>query len=333
MTTTELLIWWGLMFVGIVGSALFSGLETGIYSLNRVRLHLQADRGKSSARLLQELVQRPNKLLATLLIGTNIANNIATSATGVLLESTGMKLWQLIVANVLIVTPLLFVFAETLPKDLFAFNADRLVYPFARLIRWMSRLFTWLGVIPLITVVSRLAMRAMNVQGNPAVFHPRRQVQALVKEGLGHGLLTDNQSAIIERVLNLSKRRLRHEMIPWKKVSKIQLTDAPQSLWQLAAETSLSRFPVLDGQGHVVGVIDLYHVLLEHQCDDCPPIAEIMEPPTLMDADTSLRDGLVHMREGEQHDALAIVMENQQPVGVVTIKDLVEPITGELYSW
>lgn len=334
MSDGQLIMWWCLLFAGVIGCGLFAGLETGMYSLNRVRLHLMADRGNPSAAILQKLVHRPNKLLSTLLIGTNIATNIATSATGILLHELHLEQWQVIIADVLIVTPVLFVFAETLPKDLFAAHADRLVYPFARLILVMSKLFTWLGVIPLISTVNYLAMRILKVKrASKTVFHPRAQVEALVKEGVGHGLLSDDQSAIIERVLSLSKRKLKDEMVPWKKVVQVEITDAPSKLWVLAHDTSLSRFPVMDAKGSVVGVIDLYHVLTDYEESNCPSIEEVMEPPRFMNADMSLREGLIRMREGDRHDALAVVMDGEQPVGVVTIKDLVEPITGELYSW
>lgn len=333
MSTGQLLLWWGLLFGGVIACGIFAGLETGMYSLNRVRLHLLADRGQPSARILQRLIHRPNRLLSTLLIGTNIATNITTSAVGVLLHSLELEQWQVIIADVLIVTPLLFVFAETLPKDLFAAHADRLVYPFARLIQVLLKLFTWLGVIPLITLVSQLAMRAMKMKATAPTFHPRAQVEALVKEGVGHGLLSDDQSAIIERVLNLSKLRLKDEMVPWKKVVTIGSSESSAAMWKLAKETSLSRFPVLDDTSHVVGVIDLYHVLTEYTEDDCPSVKDVMEPPRLMSAGTSLREAMILMRQSERHDAITIVMKDEMPVGVVTIKDLVEPITGELYSW
>ena len=144
MSLTMEIFWWCCCFAGIAATGLLAGLETGVYSLNRVRLHLKFDEGDRAARALYPMVRKPERLIATLLIGTNVATNLATSSTGILLESTGLSTWQIIVADVLIVTPVLFIFAETLPKDLFAAHADRLVYPFSRPIRWLTTLFTWI---------------------------------------------------------------------------------------------------------------------------------------------------------------------------------------------
>ena len=76
--------WLALLAAGIVASGLFSGLETGVYSLNRVRLHLRSHEGDRRARAMEKMLAKPAPLLVALLIGTNIATNLATSAMGII---------------------------------------------------------------------------------------------------------------------------------------------------------------------------------------------------------------------------------------------------------
>ena len=330
MTPLESILWWSLIVLAVAGSALFSGLETGAYSLNRVRLQVWAHRGRRSAIVLRNLVQDPPTLLGTLLIGNNIANYTGAAALTVLLEGHGLGDGQTLLLNLLIVTPLLFIFGETLPKDLFGAYADRLMYSFWRVLDGARRLFTWTGLLPMVNLFSRLLARLMGARHVAAPFHPRRQVSSLVKEGVGRGLLSDEQSAIVERVLALRERTVGDEMVPWDEVITVAVDDPVDRLWTLAHESSRSRFPVVDAAGKVVGVLNIMDALI-HPRDNCPPIRDLVHPPLFLPATMPLRSGLAKLRQCD--DPLAIITDRDEPVGIVTMKDLVEPITGELAVW
>lgn len=318
--------------VGILLSALYSGMETGAYSLNRVRLQVLHHERERSAHMLHRLVQNPVVLLSTLLIGNNVANYIGTAGIAVLLEYAGFNEWQMVVLNVLIVTPLLFVFGETLPKDLFAAHADKLMYRLAWVLRASEQLYKWTGLVPLVTLFSAAMMRMTGGGSKAVVFHPRRMVGQLVREGVGQGLLSDEQSAIVERVLELSDRQVKQEMIPWNKVVHVKASDDADRIWELAHTTSFTRFPVIDDAGSVVGVLNVFDGLMEGR-EKCPTVGEIMRPAYTLSPQTPLRASLRRLQEQRRGMAVIINPETKKPVGVVTIKDLVEPITGELASW
>ena len=330
MTTGQITFWVAVMLAGFIGSATYSGMETGTYTLNRVRLQVLADRGRRSAVALRKLLDKPSTLLATLLIGNNVANYCGTAGLAVLLEAAELSDWQAIVLNTLLVTPLLFVFGETLPKDLMAAHSDRLIYPLSPVLRVSRWVFTLTGIVPVVRLFSYGAMRLIGRGGDAAVFAPRRRVEMLVREGVGHGILSDEQSAIVDRVLRLNERQVRHEMIPWERVITVRLSDPPAKLWELADRTSRSRFPVLDHGGKVVGVVSVIDALM-HRRDTCPPIGTLMTKPDTLRPDRAVRPALRHLQRSGS--SFALVMDHDRPVGLVTVKDLVEPITGELTSW
>jgi len=331
MSAMALTAWLLLMLVGFCGSALYSGLETGAYSLNRVRLEIKHHQRDNAALMLKHMLDNPTELLTTLLIGNNITNYLGTFSLAVILEGFGYGDWQAVVLNTVIVTPILFVFGETLPKDLFAAHADWLMYHLARVLRWSRRLFTWTGLVPLIDVMTRKMMSWFGGAGHMRPFHPRRQVETLVKEGVGYGLLSDDQSAMVARVLDLGSRKLSDEMTPWDDVMTVGVNDAPDVLWDLADRTSRTRFPVVDEAGHAVGVVSVMEALRRGR-DACPPVRDLMRPVMRLSKGLALRRGLSELQR--QKAALAVVMdENEASVGVVTVKDLVEPVTGELVTW
>jgi len=333
MTTLEVVLWSVAMLVGFVGSAMYSGIETGFYSLNRVRLHVLAQQGIASAKALDHLVHKPTLVITTLLIGNNITNYLGTSSLTVMLESSGFADWQVIVLNTAIITPILFVFGETLPKDLFAGHADRWMYRLVGVINWSRYVFTATLLVPTINLSTRGLMWLLNEDHEITRLHPRRQVHAMVREGVGYGVLSDEQSAIVQRVLDLGQRTVADEMIDWDAVTTVHLDDGTDRLFELGEQTSTTRFPVVEesqGKTRVVGVVNVMDALsLGREAN--PTARGLCKPLTWIDADTPLRVALQQL-QSEQH-AIAGVGGPDRPRGIVTIKDLVEPITGELVSW
>lgn len=326
-----LILWGALALVGFAGSALYSGLETGVYSLNRIRLHVLMHRGNRAAVTLQVLIRHPTVLLTTLLIGNNISNYLGTAALGVILESRNLSDWETLLLNALIVTPVLFVVGETLPKDLFAAHSDKLMYRLVPVLSFSRKVFTYTGLVPIISVFSNALMKAIGQDPRAGAFHPRRQVGSLVKEGVGYGLLSHEQSAIVDRVLKLTDRTVEDEMTDWSKVLRLNEHDDADTLWRLAQGTPHSHVPVLAKGGAVVGVLRLNDALM-HTKQACPPIRELMKPAEFVAHKLPVRDALSRLRR--QAAGLAVVTgANKQPVGIVTVKDLIEPITGDLRQW
>lgn len=331
MTTWSLLFWSVMMLLGFALSALYSGMETGSYTLNRIRLQIRDHQHLRSARKLHKLFANPTLLLSTLLIGNNIANYLGTASLAVILDKQGLGDWQAMLLNVLIVTPVLFVLGETLPKDLFAAYADRWMYRLSWVLTLSRRLFTVTLLIPLVNLFTLMVMRVLG-QSQPAPpFHPRRQVETLVREGAGYGVISDEQSALVERVLDLAELRVRRQMRPWKDVVHVKKDATVSSVWQLADRTSHNRLPVVDDAGRVCGVLNVLDVLM-HDRATCPPIAELMQPVYQLQQDTPLRKALHQVRQWQTRLAV-VVDEDGRPVGIVSIKDLIETITGQLGSW
>ena len=319
--------YWLMIVLGLTGSALYSGLETGSYSLNRVRLQIFKQKGRHAAQVLGRLIESPATLLGVLLIGNNVTNYVGTAGVTLLLEDAGLSDWQVVVANVLIVTPLLLVFGEILPKDLFAAHSDALMYKFSGFLRWSTHLFRWTGLL----FVVRVFGGGAGAGGGRTGLQPRRQVMRMVREGAGSGLLSEEQLAIAQRVLELNERTVGGEMVAWDRVVTVGVDSTAQEVWELANRTSHARVPVIDARGQVVGVLSVTDVLL-HDREHCPPIAELMNPDvTRLERDTPLRSGLAALQVGRPR--VAIVTDGGRPVGIVTIKDLIEAITGELMSW
>ena len=324
--------WWLMAIVGLAGSALYSGLETGVYQLNRVRLHLLVHRGDSRAILLNGLVRRPNRVLGTLLIGNNAVNYLASMGITGLLGAVGYSQWAVVLITAIILTPMLFVFGEVLPKDLFRRYTDQLTYRCGRLL-WVTQLAVrWTGFGPLIDGISHLLGKALGVSHqNVATIHPRRVVNQLMKEGIDRGLISDFQSEMIDRVLHPKEHTVEQAMVRWDDVTMVRTGMPIEAVWSLADRTPHGRLPIVDDSGQLHGTLYVLDLLRQNP-DEQTDLLGLARSVTLLKPDTPLRLALLQMRT--DHSAMGVVMQPQgKPMGIVTVKDLVEPITGDLMVW
>ena len=324
-------LWLTLILTGLAGSAMFSGLETGVYQLNRVRLHLLAEQGQPSARLLHRLTGRPNRLLGALLIGNNLSNYIASIGITALIQTAGTGPWTEVLISALILTPGLFIFAEILPKDFFANYTDRITYPFARPLWLWQRLLTLTGLLGVLDQVNRLLGRLVGDRRRAdRLFPPRHAVAHLIKEGLGRGILSPYQSAMIDRVLYPPEQLVADVMVPWSRVHRLPADCSVEAIWRLAERVPYSRWPVVRPDGSVLGALDVFEVLRRDPAE-CPPPATLAHPLPAVPADRPIRQALRQLQR-EQYP-MGLVIRQGKPVGVITFKDLVEPIVGELDVW
>lgn len=324
MSQWEWVTYWSLLVLSVVASAACSGLEIGSYSLNRVRLDLRAAKTPPdwNARILKSEIERPARLLATLLICNNIVNAIAAHASAAMLSHYSEIAIALI--NTLVLGPVLFVLGDAAPKELFRVEADRLTPLFARSLRLVRVLLTVIGVLPFIQLCSRLSEKMLRLPADSAS-DARQRIALLLKEGAGHGVLSESQVSLLDRALMFRNVTVRDEMVPWDKVRVLPASAEKQRVMDLVAGSAHAHFPVVDRQGKVIGVIR--HLDLYTQTKKSA--GELLLQVPRLKPETSARDGLAALR---QHRARIAIVEDAwgRPIGIVSAKDLVEPLTGEL---
>ena len=157
MSTLEQVGWWLLMLLGLAGTALYSGMETGLYFFDRVKLEVRAAGGpmrRAAGRLKREL-EHPERVLATNLVGTIVFSDLAAQGASALLHGWGYSESASIAVNVLVLTPLVFVLGETVPKEMFRLEADRLTYTFSGALAGTRRLLSALGVLIWLVIPKR----------------------------------------------------------------------------------------------------------------------------------------------------------------------------------
>lgn len=326
MTPVEVFSWSVVAFVCVVLSAICSGTEIAFYSLNRVRLDVRAAQTPPdrAARLIRSELERPGRVLTTLLISNNLVNYFGALATSTLFAATAMSEGAIAVASTLVLAPLLFVLGEAAPKELFRVEADRLAYVFARPVTAARLLLTWTGVLPMLQLLTRLGERVAGLKQVGAV-GARERLALLLKEGAGHGLLSESQVSLLDRAMLFRQATVGDEMTPWNSVRNIPASFDAARVRRVLSGTTHSRVPVVDARGRVVGVLRVLDLYLSPD----KPLADLLLSHARLPKTMRLQEGLSVLAQSKAR--LGVVEDDLgRPLGIVSAKDLIEPLTGEL---
>ncbi|MHC4787792.1 MAG: CNNM domain-containing protein [Planctomycetota bacterium] len=312
----------------IAFAAFYSGSETGSYCINRLRLRLRAEKGVTAARMLLRLLARPRLAIGTMLVGTNLGLYLATVLFTRRLHESGW-LAPAELYSCLIMPPVLLICAEVIPKSLFQHHADTLMYrsvwplrvsqfvfyPLAALLRWLGGL-----VLP--------DGRPGSARGG--AFTPDA-FRFYLSEGAAHGVLSPLQRKMAENILHLKSVRLPAVMTPLQEVVMIAEDASPGELVELLRGHRYSRIPLYRGSPErIVGVINIIDVASNHE-PSAPPHA-LARGVLTFEEGASVADALWGLRQARQQ--FGVVVDPQaRAVGIITVKDLVEEIVGELEAW
>ncbi|MEF8733400.1 MAG: hemolysin family protein [Candidatus Accumulibacter meliphilus] len=313
------------MFACLIAEAFFSGSELGIVSADRMKLRHDAAKGSRGARLaLDMLEKRPEWLLSTTLVGTNIAvvaNSTITTAMMISLFGDAGS-WM----AVLIVAPLIWVFGEIVPKSIFQQRADVMAPYLIYVLRFFSILFSPILIffVTLSKFLSRLAGGAD--EQNP--FTLRQQIQSMVQmpphEGGDIQLIEKN---MIRRMFNFSETTVSKVMVPLIDVDAVEKTCTVAEAIRLAVAGSHIRLPVFDGRiDRVVGVLNTMDLL---GVDGSASIESYISPTQYVPGSKSAESMLVELRK--DGDAMAVVMDEFGGAeGIITIEDIIEEVMEDM---
>jgi CBS domain containing-hemolysin-like protein len=310
-------------------SFFFSGIETGLLALNKIRLRDRVRRRDPRAMILQQHLDRPERLLATVLVGNNLVNVTAT----VIAVHAALVHWPWPsrisggLAVVMMVLVLLIV-GELVPKSLFRLYPFRLSMALAQALRLCAVTMT-----PLTAAFGGLASLFMRVAGleraKKELFVSREELILIAREGELASQPSAEQRKMIAGVFEMCATPVRDVMVPMAQVLAVTPQISIAEVLRQAREQSFSQLPVLDAAGNLAGVVNIYEVLF-NDCDAAAKTAaDFCRPAPTVDSAEPLDRALARLRGAAV--PMAVVLDvKQRPLGVVTITGLVEKIVGEI---
>jgi putative hemolysin len=323
-----------IILLGFLFSALFSGVETGSYMINRIRLRHRELERCSSAVVLARLLRNSHIFVFTVLIGNNIAIYLLSREVtdlylgGDLAEGRvllGFIPWNAEMAATLTLMLPLFILAEISPKNLFRKKADSLMYRLAGLMRvliWIFYPFTWL-----LKQFFRLLTHGMGEE-------PGRELHRLSSAGLKEyfsdgakgGVLSSYQSRMMDNTTSMHNVPVRSLMTPLKKSPRLPHDATVADFRRLCARRKSSYALLMSSRYEVVGMVSLFGVVNRGLSDEellMPYVEEVLDIAEMR----SLKSAFYRLRRNARHSAV-VLDARKHPVGFIHLEDIARYIAG-----
>ena len=316
-----------LIAFGVLASAFFSGIETGLISLNRVRLRHEVERKSRRAIILNVFIENTERLLGTTLVGTNLANVlVAVAASSLATRMFGESTWAGFVATV-IASSLLLIFGEIVPKTLFRHYAHRLCMTFADLLNAAAWLFA--PIVGLLGFLMRAVTRISGGAEQPrSFFVTREELKLLAKEGEAGGALTAEEREMIHGVFDFPYKTVHEVIVPLSRTVTVAQETSVAELFDVSQRTGYARLPVREGD-KIIGVANVYEILFEVSACDGKTVRDLMRKPQFVLASDRIHRVLPVLRASRNPISIVLNPEGRA-LGIITIEDIVEEIVGDV---
>ncbi len=319
------------IFVLLLFSGFFSGSETALTAASRARMHNLAKAGNRRAMLVNRIREHKDRMIGAILLGNNLVNILASAlATSLLITLVGDK--GVFYATI-IMTLLVLVFSEVLPKTYALHYADKLAMAIAP-VMWVVILI----LSPVTQLVSWIVKGVLRIFGaDISVVNVGNHLEVLrgvIELHQGPEKETSDQRAMLRSILDLAEVEVCEIMTHRRNVTMIDADDPIDTIVSSVLDSPYTRLPVFKGeQDEIIGVIHAKWLLreLKDQGNDLSriQIEKVATDPWFIPESTSLYDQLQAFRRRREHFAL-VVDEYGSFMGIVTLEDILEEIVGEI---
>ncbi len=320
-----------ILFMCIFIAAFFSGAETAVISASKLHLKYLAKRGNKKAIIVSHLIQKPDKFLRVVLIGTNIAIIVSSTVS----SSLAMHIWgdRGVTISISLITLIILIFCEIIPKTIAQNNPQKISLKAAYCLKITSYIlfplevfFSWVSnfIIRLITGKKYIPLNA---------FFTKKDLKLIFEVGEKEGVLEKKEKSMIERILNLNDIFVKDVMIPQNYMVAVEENTSLEKAVKLMNKEGLSRIPVYeDNINNITGFIYAKDFLigdLEKKLSKNINLLGLIHPSYLVSENKRVTTLLKEFQRKKIH--IAVVIDKDKKIsGVVTIEDLLEEIFGEI---
>jgi Mg2+/Co2+ transporter CorB len=325
VSTTTLII---ILCVMVLVSAWFAGSETGMMTLNRYKLRHQVKNGSRAARRVEKLLRRPDRLLSLVLIGNNLVNILASALATIV----GMRLHgdEGVAVATGILTFVVLVFAEVLPKTVAALYPERVAFPSSLLLVPLQ--YIMLPLVWLLNTITRLLMRMVGIRAEGAISSAlsKEELRTIVYES--RSLMSRRNQDMLLSVLDLEKVSVDDIMVPRNEIVGINISDDWKSVVRQLSHSPHGRIVLFrDSLDDCVGMLrvrEAWRMMTEKKEFTKEMLLRAADEIYYIPEGTPLNTQLVKFQRNKKKTGL-VVDEYGDIKGLVTIEDILEEIVGD----
>ena len=328
-------MWWAyvVIFVMICFSAYFSASEIAFNTCNKMRLRRSSDCGSATAKIAYGITEKFTTALSAILIGNNLANiAVSTCTTLIVMNLFRENIALASTLSTILVTIVILIFGEILPKVLSKQNADTVV----RFVAIPTRVLTIL-LSPFVFIVMALLFVLRKLWGSdrkcdePTV--TEEELVSIIDTIEEEGVINEEQGELLQSTLDFSNTTVEKIMTPRIDMTAIDIDgDKDEIVAMLADPTQFSRLPVYEGSiDKIIGILSLTRYYKATFETEKPDIRELLLTPCKLHKTMKLPAALAKLREAKMHLAI-VIDEFGGTLGVVTMEDILEELVGDIWD-
>ncbi len=315
------------MIALIVMSAFFSASETAFSSVSRIKLVSYAEEGRRGAKKALKLADNYDRTLSTVLVGNNIVNVILPTVSFLffadLLKDKG---WSPEFVSTVIITMVLLVFGEVMPKSLAKSYSVRICLSFATLLSIISILLWPLSFI--FVKLQRFLLR--NKEDEVTV--TESEFDHIVNTMNHEGVLDEDERDLIQSVLELNDTKVKDIMTPRTDLFAIDINNADDIIKEMVKESKFSRIPIYKANtDDIIGVLHQKDYFIKIVNGEDVILRDIVRKAHFVNKTMRIDELIEEMQKHKVHMAI-VSDENGGTAGIVTLEDALEELVGEIYD-
>lgn len=321
-------IWFIVVLIVLLGlSASFSASETAFSSLNSIRMKQMAKAGNPKAKSAYKVSKNFTETITTILIGNNLVNifgtALATSLFSAMYGAAGVAI------ATAMMTLLILVFGEILPKIVAKTKAEDVALFYARPLYILSLLFK-----PITSLIVRLQEsweKRLDIERVTATEDELLEIVSAIEQ---EGILEQEERELIESVIEFDDTSVREVMVPLDKVVFLYDDATYDDLRALLKQHKLSRIPIISSDTlEVIGVLRVRDVLDTMLEEKTVSVLDLMQKPIYVPQRRKLPQVLEDIQKSREHMGIVVEsMKSNRFVGIVTLEDILEELVGEIYD-
>lgn len=316
----------------IILSAFFSSSEAAFLTLERIRLVHLLNTNKPGAQRVAGLLERPERLLSTILLGNNLVNVAFTALITVVslnLLGEGREALATILATVA-GTILLLIFGETIPKTIAVHQAERISFWYARPLKMLETLF-W-PIIFLLQGMTNWTTKLLGVNPEARDSITEGELLSLIDIGEAEGTFKSSEAELLQNVFRFGDRQVREVMTPRPEMVSVQHSATLSEFLNVYGAHSHTRFPVYnDSSENIIGILSAKDVLRAMASNGGmeldATVTDVIRRPLFVPETKRTAELFEEMRK-DGHQMAIIVDEYGGLAGLVTLKRLSEEVVG-----
>lgn len=309
-------------------SAFFSGSETALMAISKLRLGHLAETMPVRAKLVERVLKRPERLIGTVLLGNNLVN-VAMSAIATALA---ISLWgqRGIVYVTVVLTFVILIFAEITPKVYAKYFNERVSLIVAPVFNLIMILFH--PVIKAVTYITNkiLLLIGVDVAKIKQPLFTEAEVMTCIRMASDEGAITAEERTMLSRVFTLNDKTVAEVMVPKEKMDVLRIDASVQEIVKTILKTGHTRFPVTKGKDlDIRGFIHAKDFFKLIDAKKRISIKKILRPPYFVSADKKIDAQLRSFQAKRLHQAVALDAGGKV-AGLITLEDIIEELVGSI---